>query len=117
MTEIDDYLQEHHINRWSEEGINYVEKFKKENGIDLGSVEDVADHIDHVVKLVGIDYVGLGSDFEGVDHLPESLKSVADYPNLIYELLKRGYTDSDIEKICSGNILRVWKEVEEESNR
>lgn len=117
MTEIDDYLKEHHISRWSSEGIDYVEKFKKENGIDLGSVEDVADHIDHVVRLVGIDYVGLGSDFEGVDHLPENLKSVADYPNLIYELLKRGYSDLDIEKICSGNILRVWKKVEEIANR
>ncbi|MCE7943477.1 MAG: membrane dipeptidase, partial [Chlorobi bacterium CHB1] len=70
-------------------------------------------NIDHVVKLVGIDHVGFGSDFDGVgDSLPTGLKSVADFPNLIYELLKKGYSDKDIEKICSGNLLRVWSEVE-----
>jgi membrane dipeptidase len=76
------------------------------------SVEIVANHIDHVVDLVGIDHVGLGSDFDGVGPtLPEGLKDVADYPNLIAELLRRGYSDSDIKKICSGNVSRVWNEV------
>jgi microsomal dipeptidase-like Zn-dependent dipeptidase len=74
--------------------------------------EDVVDHIEHVVKIAGIDYVGLGSDFDGVgDSLPTDLKSVADYPNLVYHLLKRGYSEEDIEKILSGNVLRVWQEV------
>jgi len=77
------------------------------------STKDVVKHIDHVVKLAGIDHVGLGSDFDGVgDTLPEGLKDVSGYPNLIYELLKAGYTEKDVEKICSGNILRVWSEVE-----
>jgi membrane dipeptidase len=63
--------------------------------------------------LAGIDHVGFGSDFDGVgDTLPIGLKSVADYPNIIYELLKKGYSDEDIQKICSGNLLRVWAEVE-----
>jgi membrane dipeptidase len=76
-------------------------------------VSVVADHIDHAVKLAGIDHVGLGSDFDGVgDSLPVGLKDVSMYPNLIFELLKRGYSEEDIEKICSGNFLRVWKEVE-----
>jgi membrane dipeptidase len=72
----------------------------------------VADHIDHVVKLVGINHVGIGSDFDGVgDSLPVGLKDVSKYPNLIAELLKRGYSDEDIEKICSGNLFRVWTKV------
>jgi membrane dipeptidase len=75
-------------------------------------VERVADHIDHVVELVGIEHVGLGSDFDGVgDSLPIGLKDVSHYPNLIFVLLKRGYTPADIEKICSGNVFRVWNKV------
>ncbi len=77
------------------------------------TVADVVDHIDHVVGLVGIDHVGLGSDFDGVgDNLPIGLKSAADLPNLFRELLERRYSDADIEKIASGNVMRVWREVE-----
>ncbi len=86
-----------------------IEEFRKKNPALYSDVEKVADHIDHVVKLVGIKHVGLGSDFDGVgDSLPTGLKDVSQYPNLIYALLKRGYSESDIEKICSGNVLRVW---------
>ena len=75
-------------------------------------VKTAADHIDHVVKLIGIDYVGFGSDFDGVgDSLPEGLKDVSMFPNLIYELLQRGYTEEQIEKICYKNTFRVWNEV------
>jgi membrane dipeptidase len=82
------------------------------------TVEQVADHIDHVVKLVGIDHVGLGSDFDGVgDSLPTGLKDVSEYPNLIEVLLGRGYSDEAIEKICSGNVLRVWEAVEAYASR
>ncbi len=80
----------------------------------FADIEIVADHIDRVVELAGIDHVGFGSDFDGVgDSLPTGLKDVADYPNLIYVLLERGYSDEDIEKICGGNILRVWGAVSE----
>ncbi|OJJ21613.1 peptidase M19 [marine bacterium AO1-C] len=76
-------------------------------------INDVVKHIDHVVKIVGIDHVGLGSDFDGVGPaLPEGLKDVSFYPNLIYLLLKKGYSEKDIAKICSGNVLRVWRAVE-----
>ncbi|MBT8378797.1 MAG: dipeptidase [Ignavibacteria bacterium] len=75
-------------------------------------ISKVVDHIDHVVKLVGIDYVGFGSDFDGVYFVPEGLEDVSKYPNLIFELLKRGYNEEEIKKICSGNFLRVWKQVE-----
>ena len=76
-------------------------------------VQRVADHIDHVRYLVGIDHIGLGSDFDGVgDSLPTGLKDVAGYPNLIYELLKRGYTPDDIEKISWKNTARIWRQVQ-----
>ncbi|HEU5238054.1 MAG TPA: dipeptidase [Pyrinomonadaceae bacterium] len=75
------------------------------------SVTRVADHIDHIVKLVGIDHVGIGSDFDGVQAVPADLKSVADLPNLTKELLRRGYSESDIDKILGGNMLRVMEEV------
>ena len=76
-------------------------------------VSDVAANIDHAVRLVGIDHVGLGSDFDGVgENLPTGLKDVSDFPNLIYELLKRGYTEQDIRKICADNFLRVWSDIQ-----
>ncbi len=97
----------------------FRDKYLKENPIGYAEVKDVADHIDHVVKLIGVDFVGLGSDFDGVgDTLPTGLKDVSMYPNLIHELLTRGFSEEDIQKICSGNLLRVWKQIEDHaSNR
>ena len=77
------------------------------------SVARIVDHIDHIVKLVGIDHVGIGSDFDGVQVVPTDLKSVADLPNLTRELSQRGYSESDIDKILGGNMLRVMEEVEQ----
>ncbi len=91
--------------------------FNKKFPVENATIEDVAKQIDHAVKIAGIDHVGLGSDFDGVGRLPEKLKDVSCYPNLIYELLKLGYTDEDIQKICSGNLLRVWSEVEKYAQR
>jgi membrane dipeptidase len=89
-----------------------IDQFAVDHRTLYSDVEKVADHIDHVVKLVGIDHVGLGSDFDGVgDTLPVGLKDVSDYPNLIFVLLRRGYTPADIEKVCSGNVIRVWNKV------
>ncbi|MBM2841294.1 MAG: Membrane dipeptidase [Bacteroidetes bacterium] len=94
-------------------GKEYDKKYREEHPTAFADVSEVAAHIDHVVKLVGVGHVGFGSDFDGVgDSLPTGLKDVSGYPNLIYELLKRGYRDEDIRKICSGNLLRVWSEVE-----
>jgi len=83
----------------------------------LGTVADVADHIDHVVRLVGVDHVGIGSDFDGVFALPEGLQDVSMYPHLVAELLRRGYSEADIEKILGGNLLRVWEAVEAVATR
>lgn len=91
-----------------------VDKFQKDNPSLFADVETVANHIDHVVKLVGVNHVGFGSDFDGVgDSLPTGLKDVSQYPNLIFALLKRGYTEEDIAKICSKNVFRVWTQVED----
>jgi membrane dipeptidase len=83
----------------------------------LGTVADVADHIDHVVRLVGVDHVGIGSDFDGVFALPEGLQDVSMYTHLVAELLRRGYSEADIEKILGGNLLRVWEAVEAVATR
>ena len=89
-----------------------LEAYQEANPSVYSDVEMVANHIDHVVAVAGIDHVGLGSDFDGVgDSLPVGLKDVSQYPNLIKELLERGYGEEDIAKICSGNVMRVWQKV------
>lgn len=91
----------------------YIQKYRQENPLRFPDVSEVADHIDHVKNLVGIEHIGLGSDFDGVQgSLPNGLRDVSMYPNLFAELLKRGYSRPEIEKIASGNLLRVWSEVE-----
>lgn len=95
----------------SEEAVTYEHRVRKKHPI--GTVEDVADHIDHAVELVGADHVGIGSDFDGVFALPSGLQDASDYPNLVAELLRRGYSEEDIQKILGENILRVWTEVEQ----
>ncbi len=91
----------------------YRAEYLQKHPYPFANVDTVLKHIDHVVKLVGIDHVGIGSDFDGVgDSLPDGLKDVSMYPNLIEGLLKRGYSEADIVKIMSGNLLRVWRQVE-----
>ena len=112
--EIRAYLMAHHLKFGEPEAEAYLNQYRKDHPVTFADVSDVANHIDHVVKLVGVDYAGIGSDFDGVgDSLPTGLKDVSMYPNLIYELLKRGYSDKDIQKICGGNLLRVWSQVEQ----
>ena len=116
--EMNDYLESIGMTRESPGAKEEMEKFLKESELSFSDVKVVADHIDHVVQVAGIDHVGFGSDYDGVgDSLPTGLKDVSDYPNLIKELLNRGYKPADIEKICSGNIMRIWKEVEAYANR
>jgi membrane dipeptidase len=90
------------------------EQLLADHPVPRASIERVADHIDHVRKLVGIRHIGLGSDFDGVgDTLPVGLTDVSQYPNLIRVLLERGYDEEQIEAICSGNVLRVWQTAED----
>jgi membrane dipeptidase len=78
----------------------------------LTTVADVADHIDHAVALAGVEHVGLGSDFDGVDDLPVGLQDVSRYPALIEELLRRGYSDDELRALLGGNLMRVWRAAE-----
>ena len=70
------------------------------------------DHIDHIVKVAGIDHVGIGADFDGANDMPEGARDVSMLPNITYELLKRGYSEQDIRKILGGNLLRAFAEAE-----
>ncbi|RYF94355.1 MAG: membrane dipeptidase, partial [Chitinophagaceae bacterium] len=67
------------------------------------------DHVDHIVKLIGVDHVGMGADFDGAESFPEGINSVADYPKVTDALLKRGYSKGDVEKIMGGNFMRLLK--------
>lgn len=109
---LDEALEAQGLNSQDSLAQPFIEQFQQQHPMLFADVETVADHIDHIVALAGIDHVGLGSDFDGVgDSLPTGLKDVADYPNLIRVLLERGYNSEDISKICSGNIFRVWRAV------
>ncbi|MBK8491325.1 MAG: dipeptidase [Saprospirales bacterium] len=116
--ELRNLLNDRQIDEKSEEGKQFIEQFQKENPRLFSTVQKVADHIDHAVEIAGIDHVGLGSDYDGVgDSLPTGLKDVSQFPNLIFELLKHGYTEEEIEKICSKNVFRVWKKVLERAEK
>lgn len=122
VAELRDKQRAELMNLLQEKGLSYrdeaakpvIEQFRKDNPSLYSDVQKVADHIDNVVQIAGIDHVGLGSDYDGVgDSLPTGLKDVSQYPNLIAELLKRGYSEEDIAKICYKNVFRVWRAVEE----
>ena len=93
---------------------DFEAQYRKEVPYPYSTLDEVLDHIDHVVELIGVEHVGIGSDYDGVgDSLPIGLKDVASFPNLVQGLLDRNYSRDDIEKILSGNLLRVWQEVED----
>jgi membrane dipeptidase len=112
------YLRENHLTLQDSAGRAYASQYTRDHPLGYADVKDVVAHIDHVVKLVGIDHVGLGSDFDGAgDEQPIGLKDVSQYPNLICELLKAGYSETDIKKICGENLMRVWSQVEATAKR
>lgn len=112
--EVRQYVEAHNLQ--GEEKTNYTRQQFEQAKFSKAYVSEVAEHIDYVVKLVGIDHVGLGSDFDGVEQVPEGLEDVSGYPNLLYELLKRGYSEEDLKKICAENFLRVWTQVLQGAN-
>ena len=91
-------------------GMNYAPSFVKEGG-EGATVEGMVDHIDHIVKLVGPDHVGLGSDYDGIGNPPKGIETADKTPNITRVLVKRGYSDGDILKILGGNHMRIFNEV------
>lgn len=107
------YLAEQRVAPFSPESQAFAKAYRAEHPFPFASIDDVVDHIDHIVKLVGVEHVGIGSDFDGVgDTLPVALKDVSMYPNLIAGLLARGYDTRQIRLILGENLLRVWSQVE-----
>ena len=94
--------------RLAEEG----DKLEAANPLPPLPISKLIDHIDHIVKVAGIDHVGLGADFDGANDMPEGAQDVSMLPNITYELLKRGYSEQDIRKILGENFLRVFAEAE-----
>ncbi|WP_116369128.1 dipeptidase [Parahaliea mediterranea] len=108
----DAYAERYGLAEHAPEMAAFEADYRAKQAFPFATVSDVADHIDHVVKIAGIDHVGIGSDYDGVgDSLPVGLKDVSTYPNLIAELLARRYSEADIEKLLGGNLMRVWKAV------
>ena len=109
------FLREHSGLSREEARARFAAEWESEHGpMPYASLDDVLDHFDHVVALVGVDHVGIGSDYDGVgDTLPTGLKDVSAYPNLVEGLLRRGYSEADIRKILGENLLRVWQAVED----
>jgi len=99
------------VDRNSAEAMEFIQEYAQTHKL-RADANQVVDHIDHVVKIAGIDYVGLGSDFDGIGpSQPIGLPDVSGYPVLLTEMLNRGYTEKEIEKVLSKNYLRVWNEV------
>ncbi|MEQ8483155.1 MAG: dipeptidase [Pseudomonadales bacterium] len=105
-----------HINYGSAFLTEAANRYRDENGdgpYPFATLDDVLDHIDRAVMLAGVDHVGIGSDYDGVGNtLPDGLKDVSSYPNLVAGLLRRGYDEGDIGKILGANLMRVWRQVE-----
>ncbi len=104
------FVRQHGFSEDGPEAAEWQRRAYDEQPIEWASVEHVADHIDHVAELVGIEHVGLGSDFDGVgDSLPTGLRDNSQLPNLIRVLLERGYEEAHLAKVLAGNALRVWR--------
>ncbi|HZB47037.1 MAG TPA: membrane dipeptidase [Pyrinomonadaceae bacterium] len=89
-----------------------LQKLNDANPLPNTTLSMIVDHIDHVAKVAGVDHVGLGSDFDGVPFLPEGVEDIARLPNITYELLRRGYSERDVQKILGENLMRAFAEVE-----
>jgi membrane dipeptidase len=88
------------------------DKLEQANPLPPLPISKLIDHFDHIVKVAGIDHVGIGADFDGANDMPEGAKDVSMLPNITYELLKRGYSERDIRKVLGENTLRVMAEAE-----
>jgi membrane dipeptidase len=107
------WLEENGFAEEGPEAKQFKQDYYEKQPYPFATLAQTVDHFDHVIKLVGVDHVGIGSDYDGVgDSLPTGLKDVSQYPNLVAEFLRRDYSEEDIAGILGGNLLRVWREVE-----
>jgi membrane dipeptidase len=107
------YLEENGFDEHGDEAAEFRESWREKHPFPFASMEQVVAHFTHVIELVGVQHVGIGSDFDGVGNsLPDGLKDVSAYPNLIEELLMLEYSLQDIEAIMGGNLMRVWRAAE-----
>lgn len=90
-----------------------LKRWEAQNPYPAGSIHDVVDHIEHIARVAGKDHVGIGSDYDGIPKVPAQLEDVSTYPLITQELLNRGWKAEDIDKLMSGNILRVMRRAEE----
>lgn len=96
-----------------EAGVNKaMDAWRNANPTPRATVVQVADHIDHIRKVAGIDHIGLGGDFDGITEVVQGLEDVSTYPALTAELLKRGYSDDDVKKVLGLNVLRAWRQAD-----
>lgn len=89
-----------------------MEKWEKENPMPTVNVADMADHFDYVKKLIGVDYIGMAGDFDGISFTIQGLENVGTFPNLLLELARRGWTETELKKVMGENFLRIFEEVE-----
>jgi membrane dipeptidase len=94
-----------------------IAQWRTEHPAPRATLQQVADHIDHIRKVAGIDHIGLGGDFDGITQVVQGLEDVSKYPDLTAELLRRGYTDEDVKKILGLNVLRAWRQAEQVAAR
>jgi len=94
-----------------------MRKWDLAHPLDKGTVHNLLDHIEHIVRVAGIDHVGFGSDYDGIPLLPDQMEDVSTYPNLTQGLLDRGFSDEDVLKVLGGNLLRVLREAETVANK
>lgn len=114
----DAYVAENGLKENDAEVEQFSKSYRESHPLPFATLDDVVANFQHVIDLVGVEHVGIGSDFDGVgDSLPTGMKSVADYPNLIEALLKKEYSVEDITKIMGGNLMRVWRAVEEHARK
>ena len=94
-----------------------IDQYRKDHPIPRGTIHDAVDHIEHIIKIAGIDHVGLGSDFDGIDSVPVQLEDVSKYPLITQELLNRGYSKDQIIKVLGTNFMRVFRAAEKAAAR
>ena len=94
-----------------------IERWRAEHPAPRATLQQVADHIDHIRKVAGIDHIGLGGDFDGITTVVQGLEDVSKYPDLTAELLRRGYKDDEVKKVLGLNVLRAWRQAEQVAAR